>query len=85
MVTRLPFDGARRVLPAVVRHAFRRGGDGDDPRISKERFLEFHDGVPGVGRFLGCGEAEVEELEGSFMHECFARGGRIVRIQEYSA
>jgi hypothetical protein len=53
MVTRLPFDGARRVLPAVVRHAFRRGGDGDEPRISKERFLEFHDGVRVVGRFLG--------------------------------
>ena len=26
MVARLPFDGARRGLPAVVRHAFRRGG-----------------------------------------------------------
>jgi hypothetical protein len=53
MVTHLPFDGARRVLPTVVRHAFRRGGDGDEPRVSTERFLEFHDGVSVVGRFLG--------------------------------
>lgn len=85
MVARLPFDGARRGLPVVVRHAFRRSEDGVEPRVSAETFLEFGDGVLVVGHFLGRGETEGEEVEGSFMHECFVRGGRVVRIREYPA
>lgn len=85
MVARLPFDGARRGLPAVVRHAFRRGGDGPEPRVSAETFLEFGDGVLVVGRFLGRDEAGGEKAEEPFLHECFVRGGKIVRIREYPA
>lgn len=85
MVARLPFNGTRRGLPAVVRHAFRRSADGAAPRISAETFLEFGDGVLVVGRFLGWGEAEREEVEEPFVHECFVRGGRVIRIREYPA
>ena len=85
MVARLPFDGVRRGLPAVLHHAFRRGADGAEPRVSAETFLEFGDGVLVVGRFLGWGGAEAEEAEEPFVHECFVRGGRIVRIREYPA
>jgi ketosteroid isomerase-like protein len=103
LVTRLPFDGTRRVrwmhpmvarlsssgtrrgLPAVVQSAFRRDADGTGPRISAETFLEFGDGVLVAGRLLGQGRAEDEPHEAPFLHECFVRGGKVVRIREYPA
>lgn len=83
MVTRLPFDGTRRGLPTVLRNAFRRSADGTGPEVSAETFLEFGDGVLVVGRFLGGGGTEGEKIEEPFVHECFIRGGRVIRIREY--
>lgn len=85
MVSRLPFDGVQRGLPAVLRHAFRRDAEGAGPRVSAETFLEFGDGVLVVGRFLGQDGAEGEEIEEPFVHECFVRGGRVVSVREYPA
>lgn len=83
LVTRLPFDGTRRGLAAVLRVAFRRGADGTGPRISAETFLELGDGVLVAGRFLGCRGDEAEESP--FLHEACVRGDRVVRIREYPA
>ncbi len=85
MVTRLAFDGVQHGLPAVLRNAFRRAADGGRPRVSADTFLEFGDGVLVVGRFLRSGETEGEQIEEPFLHECFVRGGRVVRIREYPA
>lgn len=82
MVARLPFDGTRRGLPAVLRAAFRRDASGMGPRLSPETFVEFGDGVLVVGRFLGSGDEAHEE---PFLHECFVRGGKVSRIREYPA
>lgn len=79
--TRLPFDGTRRGLTAVLQSAFRRDADGTGPRVSAETFLELGDGVLVVGRFLGRAEYGTEETP--FLHECFVRGGRVVVIREY--
>ena len=83
MVTRLPFDGTRRGLTAVLQSAFRREADGTGPRVSAETFLELGDGVLVVGRFLESRGAE--GAEEPFLHECFVRGGRVGRIREYPA
>jgi len=79
MVARLPFDGTRRGLPAVLAAAFRHDEDGTGPEISAETFLEFGDGVLVAGRFL---DGPVEE---PFLHECSVRGGKVVLIREYPA
>jgi hypothetical protein len=55
MVTRLLFGGTQRGLTTVVRYAFRRSGDGADPWVSAETFLEFGDGVLVVGLFPRAG------------------------------
>lgn len=47
--------------------------------------MEFGDGVLVVGRFLGWNEADGEKAEEPFLHKCFVRGGKIVRIREYPA
>ena len=78
-VTRLPFDGTVRGVPAVLRAAFRRDEDSCGPRISADTFLEIGDGVLLAGRFLREDGAE------PFLHECSVRGGRIERIREYPA
>ena len=80
-VTRLPFDGVVRGMPAVLRVAFRRDEEGNGPRVSADTFLEIGDGVLVAGRFLKDGD------EGGvpFLHECSVRGGRIDRIREYPA
>lgn len=67
---RLAGRPARRVSP-------RRGGDG--PRVSAETFLKFGDGVLVVGRFISAAGTE------PFLHECFVRGGKVIRIREYPA
>ena len=85
MVTRLAFDGVQRGLPAVLRNAFRRAADGGGPWVSAETFLEFGDGVLVVGRFLGGDGTEAERNGEPFVHECFVRGGKVVRIREYPA
>lgn len=85
LVARLPFDGARRGLAAVLRSAFRRDADGVGPRVSAETFVEFGDGVLVAGRLLGRRGAEGESNEVPFLHECFVRGGRVVLIREYPA
>lgn len=85
VVTRLPFDGTRRGLTAVLESAFRRDAEGMGPRVSAETFLELGDGVLVVGRLLGRGRVEDESNEAPFLHECFVRGGRVVRIREYPA
>lgn len=85
MVTRLPFDGTRRGLTAVLRSAFRRDTDGIGPRVLAETFLELGDGVLVVGRLLDVGRVEDEPNEVPFLHECFVRGGRVARIREYPA
>jgi ketosteroid isomerase-like protein len=85
VVTRLPFDGTRRGLPAVLRGAFRRDEAGAGPHVTPETFFEFGDGVLVVGRFIhraGTGEGQVEE---PFLQEWFVRGGRVVLIREYPA
>ncbi len=79
-VTRLPFDGILRGLPAVLRSAFRRNEDGTGPRVSADTFLEIGDGVLVAGRFLGDGEQETGE---PLLHECSVRGGWVERIREY--
>jgi ketosteroid isomerase-like protein len=81
-VTRLPFDGILRGLPAVLRSAFRRNEDGTGPRVSADTFLEIGDGVLVAGRFLETGRQETGE---PFLHECSVRGGRVERIREYPA
>ena len=78
-VTRLPFDGVVRGMPAVLRAAFRRDENGNGPRVSADSFLEIGDGVLVAGRFLGDGAREDEP----FLHECSVRSGRIKRIREY--
>ncbi len=80
-VTRLPFDGVRRGLPAVLQAAFRRDEDGNGPRVSADSFLEIGDGVLVAGRFF---RDSVKE-GAPFLHECSVRGGRIERIREYPA
>ena len=80
-VTRLPFDGVLRGMPAVLRAAFRRDEDGNGPRVSADTFLEIGDGVLVAGRFF---RDSVKEGE-PFLHECSVRGGRIERIREYPA
>lgn len=85
MVARLPFDGTRRGLPAVVRSAFRRDEAGTGPRISPETFLEFGDGVLVVGRFFGRAGTEGGPVGEPFLQEFFVRGGKVVRIREYPA
>lgn len=85
MVTRLTFDGVQHGLPAVLRNAFRRAADGGGPRVSADTFLEFGDGVLVIGRFLRSGDTDGEQTEEPFLHECFIRGGRVVRIREYPA
>lgn len=84
-VTRLPFDGTRRGLPAVLRGAFRRDEAGAGPRISPETFLEFGDGVLVAGRFIGRAGSEGGPVEEPFLQECFVRGGKVVRVREYPA
>ena len=85
LVTRLPFDGTRRGLTAVLRSAFRRDAEGTGPRVSAASFLEFGDGVLVAGSFFGDREAPAERAGEPFLQECFVRGGRIVRIREYPA
>jgi ketosteroid isomerase-like protein len=80
-VTRLPFDGVVRGMPAVLRAAFRRDEDGNGPRVSADSFLEIGDGVLVAGRFFKDGVKEGEP----FLHECSVRGDRIERIREYPA
>ncbi|MEW6636908.1 MAG: hypothetical protein AB1425_08880 [Actinomycetota bacterium] len=82
LVTRLPFDGARCGLRAVLCAAFRLDESGDGPRVCAGSFLELGDGVLVVGRFLGGGADEAGE---PFLHECYVRGGRVVLIREYPA
>jgi ketosteroid isomerase-like protein len=80
-VTRLPFDGVLRGMPAVLRAAFRRDEDGKGPQVSADSFLEIGDGVLVAGRFF---RDSVKEGE-PFLHECSVRSGRIKRIREYPA
>ena len=80
-VSRLPFDGVLRGLPAVLRAAFRRDEDGNGPQVSADTFLELGDGVLVAGWFLRDGE----EKGMPFLHECSVRAGRIERIREYPA
>ena len=84
MVTRLPFDGTRCGLPAVLQGAFRRGLAGTGPRIRAETFLEFGDGVLVAGRFYETrGAAQDGLVEEPFLQECFVRSGKVIRIREY--
>ena len=83
VVTRLPFDGTRRGLPALLRSAFRRAADGTGPRVLAETFVEFGDGVLVVGRFLGDPAQEDGSAEEPFMHECFVKGGKVIGVREY--
>ncbi len=85
MVARLPFDGTRRGLQAVLWSAFQRNTDGLGPRVSAETFLEFGDGVLVAGRLLGSQRAKDESNERPFLHECFVHGGRVTLIREYPA
>lgn len=82
MVTRLPFDGTRRGLTAVLQSAFRHEADETGPLGSAETFLELGDGVLVSGRLLDQGRAEDEPDETPFLHECFVRGGRVIQIRE---
>ena len=84
-VTSLPFDGTRRGLTAVLQSAFQRDADGMGPRVSADTFLELGDGVLVVGRLLSQGKVEDEPDGVPFLHECFVRGGRVVRLREYPA
>lgn len=77
LVSRLPFDGLRHGLPALLRGGFRRDLDGKGPRVEAGTFLELGDGVLVVGRLLFPGGEE------PFMHECSMRDGRIVLIRGY--
>lgn len=77
-VTRLPFDGVRRGLPAVLRAAFRRGTGW---RLSADTFLEMGDGVLVAGRFVAEGAGDGEP----FLHECSVSGGRISCVRGYPA
>lgn len=85
LVARLPFDGTRRGLPAVLRGAFRRDEAGTGPRVSPETFFELGDGVLVVGRFIGRAGTAEGQVEEPFLQECFVRGGKVVRIREYPA
>lgn len=82
MVTRLPFDGTRRGLTAVLQSAFRHEAYETGPLVSAETFLELGDGVLVIGRLLDQGRAEDEPDETSFLHECLVRGGRVIQIRE---
>ena len=82
-VTRLPFDGVLGGLPSVLRAAFHRTEDGNDPRVFADTFLEMGDGVLVVGRFAGGEDADTPETP--FLHECSVRAGRVIRIREYPA
>lgn len=82
-VASLPFDGARRGLPAVLRAAFRQDEDGNGPRVTTGTYLEFGDGVLVVGRFLGARGAR--EAGEPFLHECSVRDGKISGIRQYPA
>lgn len=81
MVARLPFDGTKRGLPAVLQNAFQRDASGTGPRVSAETFLELGDGVLVAGRLTEKGTSN----EKPFLHECTVRGGRIVLLREYPA
>ena len=81
MVARLPFDGTKRGLPAVLKNAFQRDADGTGPRISAETFVELGDGVLVAGRLVEEGTSN----EKPFLHECTVRGGRVVLMREYPA
>lgn len=83
LVARLPFDGTRRGLPAVLHNAFGHDADGSGPRVWAGTFLQFGDGVLVVGRLFGHAGSELRETP--FLHECYVRGGRVVRIREYPA
>lgn len=85
MVTRLPFDGTRRGLAALLRSAFWRDEDGTGPRVSAETFVEFGDGVLVAGRLIGGQVMEDQSDEVPFLHECFVRGGRVALIRGYPA
>ena len=85
MATRLPFDGTQRGFTAVLRNAFRRDVGGAGPRICAETFLEFGDGVLVAGRFLSPCGAQDGTNEEPFLHECFVRGDKVIRIREYPA
>lgn len=87
VVTHLPFDGVLRGLPSVLRAAFRRTEDGNGPRVLADTFLEMGDGVLVVGRFSGgfSGGEDADTPEEPFLHECFVRAGRVIRIREYPA
>lgn len=85
MVSRLPFDGTRRGLPAVLRGAFRRDAQGRGPRVSAGTFLGFGDGVLVAGRLLDDRGEDGVPAEKPFLHECFVRGGKVVLIREYPA
>lgn len=81
MVARLPFDGTRRGLPAVLQNAFRRDAGGTGPRVSAETLLELGDGVLVTGRLIEEGSPDGKP----FLHECTVRGGRVVLVREYPA
>jgi ketosteroid isomerase-like protein len=85
MVARLPFDGARRGLGAVLRNAFLRHADGTGPRVSAGTFIELGDGVLVAGRLTEDRGTEGALRERPFLHECTVRGGRVVLIREYPA
>lgn len=80
MVARLPFDGTRRGMRAVLKNAFLRDADGTGPRVSAETFVELGDGVLVAGRLIGGSSNEKP-----FLHECAVRGGRVVLLREYPA
>ena len=81
MVARLPFDGTRRGLTAVLQSAFQRDAGGTGPRVSAGTFLELGDGVLVAGRLTEEGTSN----EKPFLHECTVRGGRVVLLREYPA
>ena len=85
VVVRLPFDGTRHGLTAVLWSAFGRNTDGTGPRVSAETFVELGDGVLVLGRLIADPETGGERRESAFLHECFVRGGKVVRIREYPA
>lgn len=79
LVSRLPFDGTRRGLPAVLQAAFGGGERGGGMRVSAATFLEMGDGVLVAGRLLKGTE------EKAFLHECSARNGKVFLIRGYPA
>ena len=83
MVAHLSFDGGQAAHCRAL--GLCRVGVGAEPRVSVGKCLELDDGVLVVGRLLGWGEAEGEDLEEPFVHECFVRCGRLVRIRQHPA